>query len=69
MFQVKMHLEVKLAPNFQALKVEVWKQSFLGRLNDLHTWQFSTGWQTSWLDKIKSLDWSKVGMLYQQVGH
>ena len=50
--------------------------TFLGRVNDLHTWQFPagrpadrlTGWPTG-LDKIKSSDWLKVGMLYRRGGH
>ena len=45
---------------------------FLGHVNDLHTWQFLTGRPTgrpTSLDKIKSPDCSKVGMLYRQGGH
>ena len=41
---------------------------FLGCVNDLHTWQFPADRLTD-LDKIKSSDWSKVGMLYRRGGH
>ena len=40
----------------------------LGHVNDLHTWQFPAG-RPADLDKIKSSDWSKVGMLYRRGGH
>ena len=42
--------------------------TFLGRVNDLHTWQFPTGRLTD-LDKIKSPDLSSVAMLYRRGGH
>ena len=45
-------------------KVEQVGSDFLGRLNDLHTWQFPADRPTG-LDKIRSSDWSKVGMLYR----
>ena len=46
--------------------------TFLGRVNDLHTWKFLAvrpADRLTDLDKIKSSDWSKVGMLYCWGGH
>ena len=49
---------------------------FLGRVNDLHTWQFPTDRladrpadRPTDLDKLNSSDWLKVGMLYRRGGH